>query len=1084
MRLLALCIGVDAQLDPDIPVLPFAGDDAAALWALAADWAEASGGGQFEAADCVLLRGRDATQAGIRAALDAMAARSERAEYDVALLHFAGHGHPAGVLWGADADAERPELGVSLADFTAAARRVRAQRAVVAVDACFSGRAGALVGAAAGAGAAGVALGAAAEAQLSALADERRAVVWACGADEQAWESPRLEHGLLSYGLVRALEHPAALERGTQLSLTAWIEQALRTTAAEAAVEGRTQTPGRHVLWNGGTTVPRPVVGERRRAQLAARRILPITEDVGTLAVYGLPAPVLEAVSRRIGGAGLSPMQQRAVVPGGLLAGHNVVVSAPTSTGKTLVGELAVLGAAARGRRAMFLLPSRALVEEKYAEFRDAFGPCGVTAVRSYGGVDDDDAALVGLHFDVAFLTYEKCLGMCLQRPDVLDALDVVVFDEVHLLGERARGTSVELLLALLRKRRAAAGRRPQIVALSAALGDMGGLPDWIEANPVAPDARPRPLRSGVVDPNGRFQYRDETADGVAFGETHLFAPEELVPAPAPASQWRDGVPVSAELLRREQVAATLVRERLRDPGARVLVFRATRPQAHALARQLAGSVRLEGGGAAARALGDGAAPREETRASLQLRRCLEAGVGFHQADLDRREREAVERAVRSGELRLTVATSTLAAGVNTPATDVILVDAERYDAAAGRDEPYDLGEVRNTLGRAGRWLPGVAAGAGYLAAASAAEADALYARYFRSEPATLTSKLHRANRDDLALILLGAGLAHSRETLVDALFDSFDGFQHEEDAAWRQSQRRALREAVDALAAHGFVREDDAAAGALELTPLGRVCAREGLRVASALRVLAAAEAVRGAGEPLDGVAITALTQITDELDDEATSVARREYGVWGAPLRELLSGRPGVLGALGDADPARRTCRQKRLFALVQWLRGVPAGDIEAQFGAAFDEARTFAGSIRRFGERTAQVARGVAALLAVRYPEDAAALRAAVLDLRPRLEHGLKRDSAGLAGARLGLSRAEIHWLLAAGYGTPEALAEGLRASPERFAATFDPARVDDLQARLDGAALRHLARRRRRHEAVQTHLFDGLTAVTEL
>jgi hypothetical protein len=246
---------------------------------------------------------------------------------------------------------------------------------------------------------------------------------------------------------------------------------------------------------------------------------------------------------------------------------------------------------------------------------------------------------------------------------------------------------------------------------------------------------------------------------------------------------------------------------------------------------------------------------------------------------------------------------------------------------------------------------------------------------------------------------------------------------------------------------------------------------------------VLGGALAIRAANEQLDEAALVALTQITDELDGFYTSVSRDDHGAWFGPLSRLLPGREATLAVLHADDDRRRTSRQKRLFALLQWTRGLPLGEIEAQFGANFDATQTFAGMIRGIGERTAQVARSVAAVLLVVCPTEAAELREAAVQLRPRLEHGLTRTSANLARARLGLSRAEIHALAGAGCTTAEALAAALATRWDEMAAIFGSSRAGELRARLDGRNLERLQRRQRREEAVQQELFANLTPITE-
>jgi helicase len=85
---------------------------------------------------------------------------------------------------------------------------------------------------------------------------------------------------------------------------------------------------------------------------------------------------------------------------------------------------------------------------------------------------------------------------------------------------------------------------------------------------------------------------------------------------------------------------------------------------------------------------------------SADLRRTLAGGVAFHNADLDRDERLAIEEHFRSPDhpLQVIVATTTLAMGVNTPASTVVIVGLRHP-----LDQPYTVAEYKNMVGRAGR---------------------------------------------------------------------------------------------------------------------------------------------------------------------------------------------------------------------------------------------------------------------------------------------------------------------------------------------------------------------------------------------
>jgi helicase len=88
-------------------------------------------------------------------------------------------------------------------------------------------------------------------------------------------------------------------------------------------------------------------------------------------------------------------------------------------------------------------------------------------------------------------------------------------------------------------------------------------------------------------------------------------------------------------------------------------------------------------------------------------------GVAFHNADLGPEERRVVEEQFRrsDGSLRVIVATTTLAMGVNTPASAVVIAGLEHPGS-----KPYSIAEYKNLVGRAGR-LGFVEKGTSYLLA-------------------------------------------------------------------------------------------------------------------------------------------------------------------------------------------------------------------------------------------------------------------------------------------------------------------------------------------------------------------------------
>ena len=94
--------------------------------------------------------------------------------------------------------------------------------------------------------------------------------------------------------------------------------------------------------------------------------------QIDGLQTYGIPSSVIEIWSQTVGKQ-LLPIQEESVTKYDLFGGGNLLVSAPTSSGKTFIGELAAFHEAYKGGRVVYLVPLRAVAEEKYDEFRDRF---------------------------------------------------------------------------------------------------------------------------------------------------------------------------------------------------------------------------------------------------------------------------------------------------------------------------------------------------------------------------------------------------------------------------------------------------------------------------------------------------------------------------------------------------------------------------------------------------------------------------------------------------------------------------------------------------------------------------------------
>lgn len=230
------------------------------------------------------------------------------------------------------------------------------------------------------------------------------------------------------------------------------------------------------------------------------RRLLASTEGDDTRAVppgpswddLALPAPWPAVLAVVAPGTRPRPAQVAALRDHGALSRRrNLIVSAPTNGGKTLVGLLCLLDAVRQGRRAVLLEPLRALAREKTDELETlaprlgtALGlprPLRVTLTTGDCRLSDETFRTPPPNRGEIVVATPERFDAVLRAPEHdpwLATVGAVCVDEAHLLADRRRGATLEYLLTALRALPAAP---PRLVLLSATLG--GGaerLRDWL----------------------------------------------------------------------------------------------------------------------------------------------------------------------------------------------------------------------------------------------------------------------------------------------------------------------------------------------------------------------------------------------------------------------------------------------------------------------------------------------------------------------------------------------------------------------------------------------------------------------------
>lgn len=422
---------------------------------------------------------------------------------------------------------------------------------------------------------------------------------------------------------------------------------------------------------------------------------------------------------------------QAAVVEAGLLEGKSVLVSAPTASGKSLIAIMAMLSMFENGgRRAVYLSPLRALVSEKHAEFVEMARALDRT-IKVSASTNDLNVRdrLIG---NIMCMTNERMDLALRKRESWLEEVDLVIADEIHVVGDEFRGPTLEMVLTLLNN-----GNR-QLVGLSATISNAAELAEWLNCRLVSSSWRPVPLTEGVYDGS-----RVEMADGTGF---------------EPRTSSRGA-------------AVDLALDSVMQ-GGQALIFVNTRKGAPSQASKAAAAVyrtlqhdhRRDLQAIAEKVLQNG----ENTALADDLAGLIQKGVAFHHAGLNEKCRRLVEDGFRDRRILVLAATPTLAAGVNLPARRVIISSLGRYDGRYGKNMPINIMEYKQFCGRAGRPQYDDMG-----EAITVAERDPHEAmeHYVFGDPETITSALpNRLGVHTLSLVVAEPGIT------TDALQEFFDG--------------------------------------------------------------------------------------------------------------------------------------------------------------------------------------------------------------------------------------------------------------------------------------------------------------------
>lgn len=372
----------------------------------------------------------------------------------------------------------------------------------------------------------------------------------------------------------------------------------------------------------------------------------------------------------------------------------DLVVTLPTSAGKTRIAEICILRTLSQGRRVIYVTPLRALSAQTERILTNTFRPLGYSVSSLYGAAGASLLDLDSLkNRSIVVATPEKLDFALRYDATLLNDVGLVVLDEGHMIGLGEREIRYEILIQRLLRRSDSKERR--IVCLSAILPtgeELKSFVSWLrsdeEGEPVQSDWRPNRIKFGTLSWLGTHVRADFLDQEKPFIEHFLDSSAPKKPRKNPFPQNKNELVLGSAW-------------KLAEEGQRVLIYcplkKSVEPLGN-LAKKLAkqGYLRpvVEKSELLNRALSIGAEWLGPDHVALE---CLKLGLALHHGSLPRPFLSAVEELINEKVCKVVIASPTLAQGLNLSASALIVHSLYRNKAHIPSEE------FANVIGRAGR---------------------------------------------------------------------------------------------------------------------------------------------------------------------------------------------------------------------------------------------------------------------------------------------------------------------------------------------------------------------------------------------
>ena len=372
-------------------------------------------------------------------------------------------------------------------------------------------------------------------------------------------------------------------------------------------------------------------------------------------------------------------------------ASNSVLVTAPTSSGKTFVAEYAIEKALEESKHLYYTAPIKALCNQKFRDFSNQFGEENVGLLTGDHSIRSDSKVLV--------MTTEVLRNMLYSSRGAPEDLRYVVLDEIHFLEDPYRGAVWEEIILTLPK-------NVLIVALSATVSNADELKDWITSvrgniEKITRETRPVPLKGHffAVEKSRNHQLTriEILKNGKPNSRGQIFSNARRGRGKQNFRRWATP--------RRSEIVAELKKLEML-PAIYFIFSRKGCDEARDSMVRYVGSLNNSEEGKKARKYAEErfALLTEEEKRILRvdlLLEGLEKGFASHHAGLLPLFKQTIEELFSLGLLKLVFATETLAVGVNLPARSVVIEKLTKFNGES--HELLKPSQFTQLTGRAGR---------------------------------------------------------------------------------------------------------------------------------------------------------------------------------------------------------------------------------------------------------------------------------------------------------------------------------------------------------------------------------------------